>query len=62
MKTSYSKFGKNYRFYMGLSKRFQGFGFMWEEDKFAVLKPDKRQRYFSLELRLFWFRMWFECQ
>lgn len=57
MKSYVSKHGKNWKFYAGFHKRFQGFGFMWEEDRFDVLKTE---RSYSIEIRLFFIRMWFD--
>jgi len=53
----YIKDGKNYRFYIGIHTRFQGFGFMWEDDRYDVLK---NERSFSIEIRLLWFKTWFD--
>lgn len=57
MKNYISKHGKHWKFYAGFHKKFQGFGFMWEEDRFDCLKTE---RSYSLEVRLLWFRMWFD--
>lgn len=56
MKSHIFKYSENWRFFIGLHKRFQGFGFMWEEDLRDTIAY---KRHYCIELRLFWLTAWF---
>jgi len=45
---------EKHRFYCGLSKKFQGLGFTFNTDN-----PLFGEDYWVIEMRLFWFKMWY---
>ena len=57
MKSHYMRIRPNYTLCFLFLKKFQGVGFMWEENKIDVIRY---KRHYSIEIRLFWIKTWFE--